>query len=165
MSRESGLAWAVSSAPAPTGSSLDTSSSLDCHPLICGLTLVRRCAIVMLPWLSEARPFLPKVLIETLRSPFGLKGTAVLSFVWQICYSNGVKSGAGLHVLVSVGQRLRFCIRSPKGRPSPHISSVLDVVKTCNLETRLTSSPDYGIVALDSRALECTSLPVCLSPW
>ena len=130
-----------------------------------GLTFARRCAIVMVSWLSEARPFLPKVLIETLCSPFGLKGAAVLSFVWQICYSNGVKSGAGLHVLVSVGQRLRFCIRSPKGRPSPHISSVLDVVKTCNLETRLTSSPDYGIVALDSRALECTSLPVCLSPW
>lgn len=67
-------------------------SSLDCHPLICGLTLVRRCAIVMLPWLSEARPFLPKVLIETLRSPFGLKGTAVLSFVWQICYSMASKA-------------------------------------------------------------------------
>ena len=75
-----------------------------------GMTFALRFAIVMVSWLSEARPFLPKVLIETLRSPFGLKGTAVLLFVWQVCYSNGVKSGAGLHVLVSVGQRLRFCM-------------------------------------------------------
>lgn len=42
------------------------------------LTVARRCAIVILSWLSEARPFLPKVLIETLRFPFGLKGTATL---------------------------------------------------------------------------------------
>lgn len=96
--------------------------------------------------------------------PLGSRGRSSFCHLPEGLLQYGVKSGAGLQAFVPLGQRLRFCIRSHKGRPSPHVSSRLAVVEIDDLGSRLSSSWDCGIVGVSRGAGLAAVSPVAPAP-